>query len=160
MKRMVVLGLVLLVGGSVWAAQPEDAILPEFLVGTLGGYAGAVIGAQTLAWVFAAGATGWDALARTIFGAFLGFAGGTIVGSGVGVIVAGSALGVEGDVGLCFLGAAGGTGAAFGIGFAFDISETAIPFAPPLAAALATAGFNVGALAGGTPTMGGDVGAR
>ncbi|MBC7220648.1 hypothetical protein H5T55_04155 [Candidatus Bipolaricaulota bacterium] len=132
---------------SVWAfaAQPEDAVLPEFLVGTLGGYAGAVIGVYTLSWAFAAGATGWEALGRAIFGAFLGFTGGTIVGSSLGVIVAGSLFGIDGNIGLCFLGAAAGTGVAFGMGLAFNISEISLPFAPPIAAAAATAGFNAGA---------------
>jgi len=146
-RRMAVLALALLVmGAPALTAGPEDAILPEFLAGTLGGYAGAALGAYTLSWAFSlGGATGWDALARVILGAFLGFAGGTIVGSGLGVIAAGSLLGVEGNVGLCFLGAAAGTGVVFGIGIALDIPETVLPFAPPIAAAGATAGFNVGA---------------
>ena len=136
-----------LVGASASAVEPQDAVLLEFLAGTAGGYAGAALGAYTLAWAFAAGATGWDALGRAILGAFLGFTGGTIVGSSLGVIAAGSLLGIDGNIGLCFLGAAAGTGIAFGIGIAFNISETSLPLAPPIAAAGATAGFNVGARA-------------
>lgn len=68
----------------VLAAAPRDAVFFEFLVGTVGGYAGAAVGAIALSWAFSTGATGWDALARTILGAFLGFAGGTIVGSSLG----------------------------------------------------------------------------
>ncbi len=146
MRKIFIVVLALaLVSASAFAAQPEDAVLPEFLVGTLGGYAGAVIGAYTLSWAFAAGATGWDALGRAIFGAFLGFTGGTIVGSSLGVIVAGSLFGIDGNIGLCFLGAAAGTGVAFGIGLAFNISEISLPLAPPIAAAAATAGFNASA---------------
>lgn len=146
MRKMPAVVLALLVmGAPALTAGPEDAILPEFLAGTLGGYAGAAIGAYTLSWAFSLGATGWDALARVILGAFLGFAGGTIVGSSLGVIAAGSLFGVEGNVGLCFLGAAAGTGVVFGIAIALDIPETVLPFAPPIAAAGATAGFNVGA---------------
>ncbi len=144
-KIFIVALALLLAGGSAFAVQPEDVVLPEFLAGTLGGYAGAVIGAYTLSWAFAAGATGWDALGRAIFGAFLGFTGGTVVGSSLGVIVAGSLLGIDGNIGLCFLGAAAGTGVGFGIGIAFNISETVLPLTPPIAAAGATVGFNVGA---------------
>lgn len=142
MQRMVLLLLVLLVGASAFAAQPEDVILPELLAGTLGGYAGAAIGAHTLSWAFSLGATGWDALARGILGAFLGFAGGTAVGSSLGVIAVGWLFGIEGNVGLCFLGAATGTGTVFGIGISLDILETILPIAPPIAAAGAMAGFN------------------
>lgn len=146
MRTLLVLVLVaLLAGAPGLAREPRDAILPEFLAGTLGGYAGAVIGAYTLSWAFSLGATGWDSLARVIFGAFLGFAGGTVVGSSLGVIAAGSLLGIEGNIGLCFLGAAAGTGATFGVGISLGIPETILPFAPPLAAAGAIAGFNVGA---------------
>ncbi len=148
MQRMMVVALALVLAGvSAFAAQPENAVLPEFLAGTLGGYAGAVIGAYTLSWAFASGATGWDALARAILGAFLGFTGGTVVGSSLGVIVAGSLFGIDGNIGLCFLGAAAGTGVALGIGISLQIPENVLPFAPPLAAAGATAGFNVGAKA-------------
>ncbi|QAA76101.1 MAG: hypothetical protein BIP78_0335 [Candidatus Bipolaricaulis sibiricus] len=136
-----------LVGASAVAVEPQDAVLLEFLAGTAGGYAGAALGAYTLAWAFSFGATGWEALGRAILGAFLGFAGGTIGGSSLGVIAIGSWLGVEGNVGLAFLGAAAGTGAAFGLGFALQLPETILPFAPPAAAAGATAGFNVGARA-------------
>jgi len=146
MCRMAVLTLAFVLVGSVaLAVEPEDAVPTELLLGTAGGYAGALVGASTLSWAFSAGATGWDALARAIFGAFVGFTGGTIVGSSLGVLAAGGLFGIEGNIGLCFLGAAGGMGAALGIGLALDISETIFPFAPPIAAAAATAGFNVGA---------------
>lgn len=141
---VVILALVV-AGTSALGARPEDSILLEFAGGTLGGYAGAALGAMTLSWAFSLGATGWDALARTILGAFVGFAGGTILGSSLGVIAVGSWMGVEGNIGLCFLGAAAGTGATFGIGISLGIPETILPVAPPMAAAGATAGFNVGA---------------
>ena len=144
-QRMLSLLLALLVGASAFAAQPEDVILPEILVGTLGGYAGAAIGAYTLSWAFSYGATGWDALARGILGAFLGVAGGTAVGSSLGVIATGWFFGIEGNAGLCFLCAAVGTGTVFGIGISLDILETILPIAPPIAAAGAMVGFNTGA---------------
>lgn len=131
----------------VLAAAPRDAVFFEFLAGTVGGYAGAAVGAIALSWAFSTGATGWDALARTILGAFLGFAGGTIVGSSLGVIAGGSLMGVDGNMGLTFLGAAAGTGVMFGIGIGLQIPEAILPLAPPVAAAAATAGFNVGARA-------------
>ncbi len=146
MRKIFIVVLTLaLVSASALAARPEDAVLPEFLAGTLAGYGGAFVGAVTLSWAFSAGATGWDALGRAILGAFLGFAGGTILGSSLGVITAGALLGIEGNVALCFLGASGGTGVAFGLGLGLGIPETILPLAPPIAAAGATAGFNVGA---------------
>lgn len=146
MRKMIMLVLALfLASAPTLARQPADALLPEFLAGTLAGYAGGAIGAYALSWAFSAGATGWDALARAILGAFVGFSGGTILGASLGVIGAGSLLGIEGNVGLCFLGAAAGTGVVMGVGIAFSIAETTLPLAPPIAAAAATAGFNVGA---------------
>lgn len=144
-KMAVVLSALVIVSTPVLAVRPEDAIIPEFLGGTLGGYAGAALGALTLSWAFSLGATGWDGLARAILGAFIGFAGGTIVGSSLGVIAVGSWMGVEGNIGLTFLGATAGTGAMLGIGIALQIPETILPLAPPVAAAGATAGFNAGA---------------
>ena len=129
----------------VLAAPPEQAVVPQLLVGTLAGYAGGAAGALALSRLFTIGATGWESLARGILGAFVGFAGGTIVGSSLGVIAVGSWFGVEGNIGLTFLGSAVGTGAVFGIGIALQVPETILPFAPPAAAIGATAGFNVGA---------------
>lgn len=144
-KAVAALVIVGILSGAAVAARPEDAVLPEFLAGTLAAYAGGIIGAYTLSAAFAAGAQGWGALAAAILGAVLGYTGGTILGSSLGVIGAGALLGVEGNVGLCFLGAAGGTGVMVGIGLAFEFPETVFLLAPPVAAAGATAGFNVGA---------------
>jgi len=146
MRKIAVTMLALVIASTpVLAARPEDAMFLEFVGGTLGGYAGAALGAITLSWAFSLGATGWESLARVILGAFLGFTGGTIVGSSLGVIAVGSAMGVQGNVGLTFLGASAGTGLVFGVGISFQAVETVLPFAPPIAAAAATAGFNVGA---------------
>ena len=144
-KVFAVIAAALLASAPVLAAPPEQAVIPQLLVGTLAGYAGGAAGALALSRLFTIGATGWESLARGIFGAFVGFAGGTIVGSSLGVIAVGSWLGVQGNVGLTFVGAAAGTGVAFGVGIALRIPETILPFAPPVAAAGATAGFSVGA---------------
>ncbi len=130
---------------SAFPAQPEDAVLAEFLVGTVCSFAGGVGGAYVLAWAFAAGETGWEAFGRAIVGAILGYTGGTILGASLGVAATGTLLGIEGNIGLCFLGATAGTGIAFGIGFALNLGDPAFFFIPPFAAAGATAGFNVGA---------------
>lgn len=131
---------------AAWPAQPDDAVLPEFLMGTICGYAGGVGGAYFLAWMFISGAeTLGEALGYAILGALLGFTGGTIVGASLGVMGAGWWLGIEGNVGLCFLGATAGTGVAFGIGLAFNLGEITLFLTPPMAAAGATMGFNVGA---------------
>lgn len=145
LKIAVTVLALMVVSMPVAAVPPEDAVFLEFVGGTMGGYAGAALGAITLSWAFSLGSTGWDSLARVILGAFLGFAGGTIVGSSLGVIAVGSAMGIHGNVGLAFLGASAGTGLAFGVGISFQIAEIALPFAPPVAAAGAVAGFNVGA---------------
>lgn len=146
MRKMAVLLSALVIATTpAVAARPQDAVVLELVGGTVGGYAGSALGALTLSWAFSRGATGWDALARAIFGAFIGFAGGTIVGSSLGVIAVGSWMGVEGNVGLTFVGASAGTGAMLGIGFALELPETILRLAPPVAAAGATAGFNTGA---------------
>lgn len=146
MRTVVLIGLaILVVAPAALAARPEDGILPELIAGTVGGYGGAFLGATTLAWVFSLGSTGWESLVLVIVGAYLGFYGGTVVGSSLGVIAAGSLLGMEGNVGLTFLGAAVGTGGMFGVAFSLQIPETLLPFTPVIAAAAATAGFNVNA---------------
>lgn len=146
MRRLVLIGLALLVAGpTVLAVRPEDAIVPELLAGTVGGYGGAVLGATTLAWAFSLGATGWESIVRVILGGYLGFYAGTVVGSSLGVVAAGALFGVEGNVRLAFLGAAVGTAGAFGVAFSFQTPETILPFAPVAAAVGATAGFNVNA---------------
>lgn len=137
--------VLILLGVCVTAAEIQDAIVPQLLVGTLAGYAGGAAGAFALAHVFAAGATGWDALARAILGAFVGLAGGTVVGSSLGVMTVGHFRGMEGSIGLCFLGAIAGTGTAFGVGISFRVPELVPYFAAPAAAVGATAGFNHGA---------------
>ncbi len=48
---MLVLAL-LAMGAPALTAGPEDGIRPEFLAGTLGGYAGAALGTYTLSWAF------------------------------------------------------------------------------------------------------------
>jgi len=142
---MILFVVVSLAGAPALAAWPESAVVPiELLAGTAGGYAGGFLGAMTLSWAFAVGSTGWDSLARAILGAFLGYTGGTIVGSSVGVIGAATVLGVEGDIAHCFLGAAAGTGLVIGLGVAFEIPQGIFPLTPPVAAAVATAGFNAG----------------
>ncbi len=131
---------------AAWPAQPEEAVIPEFLVGTLGGYVGGIGGAYVLAWLFASGArTLGEALGYGILGAILGFTGGTILGASLGVIGTGWVLGIEGNVELCFWGATAGTGLAFGLGMAFNWGEIGVFLVSPVAAAGATAGFNVGA---------------
>ena len=147
MQRAIVLFIVVgLAGAPALAAWPEDVAVPiELLAGTAGGYVGAFLGSVTLSWALSAGSTGWDSLARAILGAFLGYTGGTIVGSSVGVIGAAAILGVEGDVAHCFLGAAAGTGLVIGLGVAFEIPQGIFPFTPPVAAAVATAGFHTSA---------------
>jgi len=144
MRGMIVLVLVMsLAGASGLAARSEEAIFPEFLAGTLGGYVGAFLGANTLSWALSSGATGWDALSRAILGAYVGFAAGAVVGSALGVIGTAALLGVEGNVGLCLLGAAAGTGGILIFGFSLQIPEAVLPVGPAIAAVCATAGFNV-----------------
>lgn len=144
MKKGFLFVLLLYIGVSAVAAEPSEAMVPQFLAGTLGGYAGGALGAFTVSRAFAAGATGWEALSRAILGAVVGFAGGTVVGSSLGVVIVSQLIGVEGSVGRCFLGAAAGTGMVFGIGFILRRPEFVPYAAPPIAAAGATAGFNRG----------------
>lgn len=146
MRKLIAIGLaVLVVAPTALAARPEDAVVLELIAGTVGGYAGAFVGATALSWALSRGTTGWESKWRAILGGFLGFYGGTVVGSSLGVIAAGSLLGVEGSVGLAFLGAAVGTGGMFGLAFSLHITETLLPFTPVVTAAAATAGFNVNA---------------
>jgi len=146
MRKIVVVMLFLaLCSTPMLAARPEAVAAVEFLAGTVGGYAAGTLGAVTLSSAFAAGSTGWESLARAILGAVVGFSAGTIVGSSLGVIGAASLFGVEGNVGLCFLGAASGTGMMLLISLAFESSDSIFPLAPPVAAACAVAGFTLGA---------------
>ncbi len=146
MVRIGVVGLALLVAGAPALAQvPRYTVAAELVGGVLGGYAGGALGALALSWALSVGYTGWEALARVIVGAYLGFFGGSIAGASLGVIGVGTLLGIEGNVPLAVLGAATGTGLSFGIGFSLQVPEMVLPFGPLLSAAGATAGFNVGA---------------
>lgn len=148
MKNIAVVALALLVSAAPALAEvPRYTVALEFLGGTVGGYAGGLWGRWLFPGPSPQGATGWESLVRVILGAYLGFFGGSIAGASLGVIGVGALLGVEGNVGLAVLGAAAGTGLSFGIGFSLQVPEAVLPFGPLLAAAGATAGFNVGARA-------------
>lgn len=145
MRRLLVLAMVVgLSDGFLLAATPEEAMLPELVMGTLAGYAGAVTGASVLVAVLTAGAEGWGVLGAAILGTVLGYTGGAALGASFGVMTAGSLLGVEGNIGLCFLGGAGGAGLMIGLRVATEF-QPLFWLLPPAAAAGATAGFNVGA---------------
>jgi len=131
-------------GGFLLAAAPEEAVLPELVVGTLAGYAGGLAGAFVLTAVLTAGAEGWGVLGATILGTVLGYTGGGALGASFGVATTGSLLGVEGNIGLCFLGGAGGAGLMIGLRVATEF-QPLLWLLPPAAAAGATAGFNMGA---------------
>lgn len=103
MRRLLVLGMVVgLSGGSLLAATPEEAVLPELVVGIATGYFGGLGGASVFPAVLAAG--GFGGMEATILGTVLGYTGGTALGASLGVALAGSLLGVKGNVRLCFLG--------------------------------------------------------
>ena len=145
MRRLLVLAMVVgLSDGFLLAATPEEAMLPELVMGTLAGYAGAVTGASVPVAVLTAGAEGWGVLGAAILGTVLGYTGGAALGASFGVMTAGSLLGVEGNIGLCFLGGAGGAGLMIGLRVATEF-QPLFWLLPPAAAAGATAGFNVGA---------------
>jgi len=131
-------------GGFLLAAAPEAAVLPELVVGTLTGYAGGLAGAFLLTAALTTGAEGWGVLGAAILGTVLGYTGGAALGASFGVAMTGWLLGVEGNIGLCFLGGAGGAGLVFGVGVAVEL-QPLFWLLPPAAAAGATAGFNVGA---------------
>jgi len=144
-RRLLVLAMVVgLSDGFLLAATPEEAMLPELVMGTLAGYAGAVTGASVLVAVLTAGAEGWGVLGAAILGTVLGYTGGAALGASFGVMTAGSLLGVEGNIGLCFLGGAGGAGLMIGLRVATEF-QPLFWLLPAAAAAGATAGFNVGA---------------
>ncbi|MBC7098344.1 hypothetical protein H5T52_04390 [Candidatus Bipolaricaulota bacterium] len=144
-RRLLVLSMVVgLSGGFILAAAPEEAMLPELVVGTLAGYAGGLAGAFVLTAVLTAGAEGWEVLGATILGTVLGYTGGAALGASLGVATTGSLLGVEGHIGLCFLGGAGGAGLMIGLRLATEF-QPLFWLLPPAAAAGATAGFNMGA---------------
>ena len=144
MRKLFVLAMVVgLFGGVLLAATPEEAILPELVVGTLAGYAGAVTGASVLVAVLTQGAEGWGVLGATILGTVLGYTGGAALGASLGVMAAASLLGVQGNVGLCFLGGAGGAGLMIGLRLATEF-QPLFWLLPPAAAVGATAGFNAG----------------
>ncbi|MGQ9699869.1 MAG: hypothetical protein ACUVQS_02225 [Candidatus Bipolaricaulaceae bacterium] len=146
MKRAlwVMVILVGLCGTPVWARTPEEAVLPEWVVGTLAGYAGGMAGALILGSLFAAG-TGdfWEQLGLILVGVLLGYTGGAGLGASFGVITTGSFLGVQGNVGLAYLGGVGAAALAAAFSIALDL-EAFLWLVPPAAAAGATLGFNVG----------------
>lgn len=145
MARVVSVFLLLgLAGSPVLAVEPEEVVGLEFVVGTLSGYAGGIGGGFALAWILAYGAEGWEALGRLLAGFILGYTGGAALGASLGVATVGSLFGVEGNLGLCFLGGAGGAGLVLGLRLITDW-DFVFWLLPPAAAAGATAGFNVGA---------------
>jgi len=135
--------------------SPRDAVPAELIAGTLGG---AVVGvgsgyAATVA--CASQAEGWAALACIGYGV-LGYLIGVPIGSTVGVHLAGSAWGIDGNTWLCVLGAVGGEAGglliASGISSLYDDDppEAFLVFSflgvtPFASSAGATWGFNVGA---------------
>ncbi|MGC9530623.1 MAG: hypothetical protein ACP5G2_08515 [Candidatus Bipolaricaulaceae bacterium] len=144
--RIAAVGLVsVVVSWAAIAGQASDPVVPQLLAGTAGGYLGGAVGAYALAAVLSAGAQGWDSLARAIFGAVLGYTGGAILGASGGVIWVGSLYGVQGDIPLCVLGAAAGSGLSLGGGLAVGWPHSFMLLAPPAAAAGATAGFHANA---------------
>lgn len=146
MKRTlgVVVILVGLCGSPLWARTPEEAVLPEWVVGTLAGYAGGMAGALILGSLFAAGAEGsWEQLGLILFGVLLGYTGGAGLGASFGVITTGSVLGVQGNVGLAHLGGVSAAALAAELSIALNL-EALVWLVPPVAAAGATLGFNVG----------------
>jgi hypothetical protein len=144
MARVVVLSAmaICLCAVPLLGATPGWAVAVEAAAGTACGYAAGYAGAVTLSSVFAAGQTGWESLSRRILGAVAGFCAGTVAGSSLGVIGAGTLLGIEGDVGLCVLASAAGTGAVLGVSIAFATTDRIFPFAPVIAALAGALGFN------------------
>lgn len=145
-RRLLMLGMVVgLSGGSLLATMPEEAVLPELGVGTITGYLGGLIGASVLPSVLTAG--GFGGMEATVLGTVLGYTCGTALGASIGVALAGSLLGVEGNVGLCFLGGMGGAGLTLGVLTIVVEFQLSLWFLSPVGAALgATAGFNGDAL--------------
>lgn len=144
-KIMLLILLLALSSAPVLAMPPEVVIGTEFLAGSLGAYALASVGARALSVVFPLGSTGWESLSRAILGAVVGFSAGSIAGSGLGVIATGSLFEAKGDVGMCFLGASVGAGGVLLLSVLLDSTDSILPlFAPPIAAACAVAGYNLG----------------
>jgi len=133
--------LVVLSGTAGWGMEGRDPVIWQFAAGTLGGYALGIGGAYGLATLLTVDCTGWECLGRAIVGAFIGYTGGTVLGATGGVWAASAALGVEGNLGLSFLGAVGGTGVSLGLALTVQIPEL-LWLGPPAAAAGATAGYN------------------
>jgi hypothetical protein len=133
--------------------SPQSAVPAELIAGTVGGAALGVAGALILSHACLAQAVGWEALA-CIGAVALGYVIGVPIGSTVGVNVAGSLSGVQGNVLLSALGAIGGefVGLGFSIIFSplFEDSGSTGVFAalvviPFLSSVGATVGYNVAA---------------
>ncbi len=129
-------------GPSCAGMEATDPVVPQFIVGTLAGYVGGFGGAYALSGLLMGDCSGWECLGRAILGAVIGFTGGTTLGAFGGVWATGAILEAEGNLGLCFLGAVGGTGAVVGFGFVVQLPEL-LWLAAPAASAGATGGYNV-----------------
>ncbi len=141
---MVVVALAIVLPGlDCRGMEGIDPVVPQFIVGTLAGYGLGLAGAYGLAALFTVDCQGWECLGRAIIGAAVGYLGGATLGASLGVWATGSLLGVEGNIGLCFLGGFAGAGTFVGLGFVLQLPEV-LYLVPPAAAAGATAGYNAG----------------
>lgn len=143
------------VGADAQPMAPRDAVPAEVVAGTLGGAVLGVGSAYVATLACASQAEGWAALACIGYGV-LGYLVGVPVGSTVGVHLAGSAWGIEGNTWLSVLGAVGGEAGgllvASGLGaLSGDEPPEALQvvsllgLTPLASSAGATWGFNVGA---------------
>jgi hypothetical protein len=162
MRPLIVAILLLVLVGFSAQAGSADAIPAELIAGTVGGAAFGVGGGAIMLFSCLAEAEGFGALA-CIGAAVIGYALGVPVGATLGVNVAGSLSGVQGNLLLSALGAVGGE--ALGLGITALVAQGAgglpeplgwtmflgvIPF---LSSAGATWGYNVGAQATGTSAL-------
>ena len=151
----VALAMTAAAGADAQTITPRDAVPAELAAGTLGGAVLGVGGAYVATVACASEAEGWAVLACIGYGV-LGYLVGVPVGSAVGVHVAGSAWGVEGNTWLSLLGAVGGEAGGLlsssGLGAlggeeppeALQIVSL-LGLTPLASSAGATWGFNVGA---------------
>jgi len=142
MRKLLVLLLVLVIGSTPLAARPpEEAVLPEAVVGTLGSFTGLYVGWVIPHWL------GVPSAENQTWGR-LGAATGMFLGADAGVAVTGSLLGVDGNLRLCIV--CGILGILAGFAPAALLAEFAgveldMVFIPLGSALCSVWGFNMGA---------------
>ncbi len=144
-KILIAAMIVLVLGTGAVARQPEEAILGEVAGGLIGSFAGMYLGSEASVLLRdslpSEGAWGRELSNGLVFG-------GILAGACGGVALAGTLLGVDGNLPLCVLGACLGVGVGallsipiYGL-FNLDLDLLLIPAA---AVGLAVWGFNYGA---------------